>query len=94
MSDWDVLVARDDLRHVEVREAAPRAPLADGEVRLEVERFALTANNITYGLIGEAFGYWKFFPAEGGLGRIPVWGFARVVASQAADTPVGLRVFG
>ena len=94
MSDWDVLVARDDLRHVEVREAAPRAPRADGEVRLEVERFALTANNITYGLIGEAFGYWKFFPAEGGLGRIPVWGFARVVESQAAETPVGLRVFG
>ena len=94
MSDWDVLVARDDLRHVEVREAAPRAPLADGEVRLEVERFALTANNITYGLIGEAFGYWKFFPAEGELGRIPVWGFARVVESQAAETPVGLRVFG
>ena len=40
MSDWDVLVAKDDLRKIEVREAAPRAPLADGEVRLEVERFS------------------------------------------------------
>ena len=39
MSDWDVLVAKDDLRKIEVRVAAPRAPLADGEVRLEVERF-------------------------------------------------------
>lgn len=94
MSDWDVLVAKDDLRKIEVREAAPRAPLADGEVRLEVERFSLTANNITYGLIGEAFGYWKFFPAGEGLGRIPVWGFAKVVESNAADAPVGLRVFG
>lgn len=94
MSHWDVLVARDDLSKVELRHAADKAPLTEGEVRLEVERFALTANNITYGAMGDAFGYWKFFPAEGGWGRIPVWGFARVVESQAPDAPVGLRLFG
>ena len=66
----------------------------DGEVRLEVERFSLTANNITYGVIGDAFGYWKFFPAPDGLGRIPVWGFATVTESKVADAPVGLRLFG
>lgn len=94
MSHWDVLVARDDLSKVELRHAADKAPLAEGEVRLEVERFALTANNITYGAMGDAFGYWKFFPAEGGWGRIPVWGFARVVESNTPDAPVGLRLFG
>lgn len=94
MSDWDLLVMRDNLRQVELRRNAPRTPLADGEVRLAIERFALTANNITYGAMGDSFGYWRFFPAPEGMGRIPVWGFARVTESAAPDVPVGLRVFG
>ena len=93
MAGWDVVIDKADLRRAEVR-PAPDAPLADGEARLAVESFALTANNITYGVIGEQFGYWKFFPAPEGLGRIPVWGFARVVESRAPDAPVGLRLFG
>ncbi len=94
MAAWDILVDRNDLRRVEKRLAPDPVPLADGESRLEVERFALTANNITYGVIGDRFGYWKFFPAPQGLGRIPVWGFARVVESTSPDIPVGLRLFG
>ena len=94
MTAWDVLINRDDLRRVELRHAAEKIDLAEGEVLLEVERFALTANNITYGAMGDSFGYWKFFPAPEGLGRIPVWGFARVVDSKAPDAPVGLRIFG
>ncbi|WP_374571423.1 DUF2855 family protein [Phenylobacterium sp.] len=93
MSEWDLLIDRKDLRRAELREfEAP--PLAEGEARLAVERFSLTANNVTYGLIGDAFGYWKFFPAPEPFGRIPVWGFATVVESRAADAPVGLRLFG
>lgn len=91
---WDVLVDRKDLRRAKVRQSPGNQALADGEVELEVERFALTANNITYGVIGDAFGYWKFFPAPGELGRIPVWGFAKVVRSETPDVPVGLRIFG
>ena len=93
MAGWDLLVDRKDLRKAQIVSAEAPA-LADGEVRLEVERFSLTANNITYGIIGDAFGYWKFFPAPDGLGRIPVWGFATVTESRAADVPVGLRLFG
>ncbi|MFN3513185.1 MAG: DUF2855 family protein [Phenylobacterium sp.] len=92
--DWDLLVDRKDLRRAEIRQAPGNAALADGEVELEVERFALTANNVTYGAIGDAFGYWKFFPAADGWGRIPVWGFARVTRSAAPEVPVGLRLFG
>lgn len=93
MPAWDLLIDRKDLRRTELREfQAPE--LADGEVRLAVERFAMTANNVTYGLIGDAFGYWKFFPAPDPFGRIPVWGFATVVDSKAPDAPVGLRLFG
>jgi hypothetical protein len=52
---------------------------------LRAARFGLTANNITYGLLDEGLGYWTFFPAQDGWGRIPVWGFAEVVASAHPD---------
>lgn len=93
MDAWDMQVARDDLRRSRIV-PAPVRDLADGEARLEVESFALTANNVTYAAIGDAFGYWKFFPAPDGWGRIPAWGFARVVESRSADAPAGLRLFG
>lgn len=32
-------------------------------VTFEVERFAFTANNLTYFMMGEKLGYWQFFPA-------------------------------
>lgn len=90
---WDLLVAKDNLRRAEVRDAAP-APLNDGEVRLAIESFALTANNITYAVFGEAMKYWDFFPAPEGFGRVPVWGHARVEASNHPDIAVGQRFYG
>lgn len=94
MRGWDLLVDRGDLTKTALVETDPDAPLAEGEALLEVESFALTANNVTYGAVGDQIGYWKFFPAPAGQGRIPVWGYARVVRSNAADAPVGLRLFG
>lgn len=94
MRGWDLLVDRADLRKTALAQIDPEAPLAEGEALLEVESFALTANNVTYGAVGDRIGYWKFFPAPDGQGRIPVWGYARVVRSNAADAPVGLRLFG
>lgn len=38
--------------------------------------------------------YWKFFPAEGDWGRIPVWGVAEVATSEHQDLKQGQRVFG
>jgi len=94
MTGWDLLVDRTDLRKTAFAPSDPGAPLADGEALLEVESFALTANNVTYGAVGDQIGYWKFFPAPEGQGRIPVWGYARVVRSSAPDAPEGLRLFG
>jgi hypothetical protein len=96
MQAWDFLVDRVDLSKTEVRAAggAGSPTLADGEVLFEIERFSLTANNITYGVVGEQLGYWRFFPAPDGWGRIPVWGFARAVASRAADVEEGTRLYG
>lgn len=93
MTSWDLLTARDDVRRIEVR-TGPTAEPADGEVLLEVERFALTTNNITYGVLGDSLGYWRFFPAPAGWGRIPAWGFARVVGSRVPGVAEGLRVYG
>jgi hypothetical protein len=70
------------------------APLEDGEVLVHVDRFALTANNITYGVVGEKIGYWKFFPVDDDWGVIPVWGFADVVDSKTAGIEIGERLYG
>ena len=43
----------------------PLPPLGDGALRLRMESFSVTANNVTYAVVGDAFGYWNFFPGEG-----------------------------
>ena len=71
---WTFAVARDDLSRTTLADGAAPA-LADGEALLRVDRVGLTANNVTYGVLGEAFRYWEFFPTEPGLGVVPLWGF-------------------
>jgi hypothetical protein len=89
----DFLVKRKDLR--ECRIAESQAPqVGDGEALLRVDTFGLTANNVTYGVMGEAMSYWDFFPAAGGWGRLPMWGFAEVERSEAEGVAAGTRVYG
>jgi len=89
----DFLVKRDDLRECRVVESPP-PELESGQALLAVDSFGLTANNITYAVLGEAMSYWDFFPAEEGWGRVPMWGFAEVEKSEAGGVDVGARVFG
>jgi hypothetical protein len=63
-------------------------------MQLRIERFALTANTVTYGLLGQRLGYWDLFAAPSGWGRIPAWGFACVVASAVPEIAVGERFYG
>ena len=73
----------------------PPSTLSEGQARLRIERFALTANNVTYAASGFAIGYWKFFPtAEKEWGLVPVWGFAEVVESTSDVVAVGERFYG
>jgi hypothetical protein len=65
-----------------------------GEALLHIERFALTANNMTYAAHGVDMAYWHFFPAPEGFGIVPVWGFAAVVESHAEGVAVGDRFYG
>lgn len=91
----DFLVRRDDLRVHRTDEGdAAATSVPDGSVQLRVERFGLTANNLTYGVFGDALGYWRFFPAPEGWGRIPVWGFGEVTASGVDGIAPGDRFYG
>ena len=69
-----------------------------GQILVKIDRFAYTANNITYAATGDVIRYWEFFPSVGAhkeqMGVIPVWGFADVVASKADGIPVGDRIYG
>lgn len=86
-------VSRDDLHRTRVVESEP-ATLADGEARLAVRRFGFSANNVTYAVFGDLMGYWSFFPAEEGWGRIPVWGFAEVAEANGSGLTKGELVYG
>jgi Protein of unknown function (DUF2855) len=90
----DFLVRRDDLRTTRVEDPPDEPELHDGEARLRIERFGFTANNVTYGAFGEQMGYWRFFPAPDGWGRIPVWGFGAVADSRADGIAEGQRFYG
>lgn len=90
-------VERRDLTNFRAVEVEPAAPEV-GEVRLAVDRFAFTANNLTYGAAGDLLGYWQFFPAADNAddrwGILPVWAFADVVESTVESVPVGERLYG
>jgi hypothetical protein len=89
----DFLVKRDDLREYRIAESEVPAP-ESGQALLRVDSFGLTANNITYAVMGEAMSYWDFFPAADGWGRVPMWGFAEVERSEVAGVEAGTRVYG
>lgn len=89
----DVYIDRADLHRGEIVEVHA-GPLDPGQVRLAVDAFALTANNVTYAAIGDLLQYWSFFPAPGAWGRVPVWGYADVVETTVDDLPVGTRLYG
>lgn len=72
-------------------------PLSGKSVRARIDRFAFTANNVTYAATGEQLSYWQFFPASvdsGDWGLVPAWGFATVVSSSVDELPIGERLFG
>lgn len=84
---------KNDLTDLTINEEALPL-LGDGEVRLRIESFSVTANNVTYAVIGDQFGYWNFFPAEEGYGVVPMWGHAVVEDTRHDEIKVGERVYG
>lgn len=94
MTTLTLLVRQDQLGTTRIAAAEP-VPLAQGQVRVRVDSFALTSNNITYAAFGDAMNYWQFFPTgEAGWGIVPVWGFGAVVQSLHPGVAVGERLYG
>lgn len=93
---FDFLVRKSALTETRIQPAADAnaVELAPGQVVAAVDKFAFTANNITYAVFGDMMRYWDFYPAPEGWGRIPVWGFADVVRSNCPELKAGERLFG
>tara|TARA_R110002110_G_scaffold415765_3_gene655333 strand:- start:101622 stop:102731 length:1110 start_codon:yes stop_codon:yes gene_type:complete len=88
-------VRKDDWAATRIVRADLVTSLAANEVLFEIDRLALTSNNISYAAYGDELGYWRFFPADDeGWGRIPAMGWASVAASAHPDVRVGERVWG
>jgi hypothetical protein len=70
------------------------APLAEGQVLVAIDKFGLTANNVSYAVTGDNIGYWQFYPVEDGWGIVPVWGCGTVIQSSCGNIPAGERLWG
>ena len=57
MHTTQLQVRKDQLAQTRLHTTADQ-PLAAGQVRVRIDHFALTANNITYAAFGDAMGYW------------------------------------
>ncbi len=100
ISSWAIDIDRDDISQAILLEEALPA-LNPGEIAVQIDCYAMTANNVTYavfgkpsGLFGPDAGYWDFFAERGAKGRLPVWGFATVVESNAEGIEKGARFYG
>jgi len=96
MKATDFIVARNDLQPCKsiATELPDAAALPSDALLVKVDRFAFTANNITYAVLGDQMKYWSLFPAPQGFGNIPVWGFGEVIASKHPGVAEGERLFG
>jgi len=102
-----LLMQRQQLEQLRLDPVGPAPAAAEGEVVLRLDCFALTTNNITYAVYGEAMNYWDFFPVANwdrardqdrdqgrDWGQMPVWGYADVIDSTVPEIETGQRYFG
>jgi len=96
MKAADFIVGRSDLQQCKVIEIQlpDAAKLSDEALLVKVTRFAFTANNVTYAVLGDQLKYWSLFPAPEGFGNVPVWGFGEVIASKHPNIAAGEVLFG
>lgn len=90
----ELWVDRNDYRSTKVVSADIPRPDA-GEILVSIDKFAMTANNVTYAASGDMFGYWQFYPTgEDPWGKVTVWGIGEVVESRVDGISVGERLYG
>jgi hypothetical protein len=90
----ELWIDRNDYRHTKVASADIPSP-GEGEILVSIDKFAMTANNVTYAASGDVFGYWQFYPTgEDPWGKVTVWGIGEVVESRVEGIAVGERLYG
>ena len=90
----ELWVDRTDYRHTQVMRGNIPQP-GDGQILVAIDKFAMTANNVTYAAAGNLFGYWQFYPTgEDPWGKVTVWGIGEVISSQLKEIDVGERLYG
>ncbi|GIT36809.1 MAG: hypothetical protein Ct9H300mP6_06770 [Gammaproteobacteria bacterium] len=87
-------VKKNDWTDTRINSTSFDGNLEEDQVLFAIDRFALTANNISYCLAGDTLGYWQFFPTTDGYGRVPAMGYANVAASNHSEIKVGDRFWG
>ena len=90
----DFLINRSNIRDFKFAKFDGTAELQHNQIRCKIGQFAFTANNVTYATTGDVLKYWDFFPAADGWGKLPVWGFADVVASAHPEIDTSERIYG
>jgi hypothetical protein len=90
----ELRVSRDRIAVCEAVQTEPPGELAEDAALLRVDRFGLSANNVSYAAMGDELGYWRVFPAPAGWGLVPAWGYATVVDSRVEGVAVGDQVSG
>jgi hypothetical protein len=98
-SAWAINIDRDDVTKTELVTAD--TSVSHGEILVQIDSYAMTANNVTYavygkpsGLFGNDQGYWDFFAESNEPGRLPVWGFATVLVSDFEGVAPGDSFYG
>ena len=89
----ELRVNRGNFRETKIVEYDAPA-LGENEILVRIDKFGLTANNVSYAVSGDMIGYWKFYPAADPFGNVPVWGMADVVQSSSDEIVVGERLWG
>jgi len=90
----ELWIDKSDFRNTRTVETS-QPELGEGEIRVAIDKFAVTSNNVGYAVSGDMIGYWKFFPTgEEPWGKVTVWGMADVVESKSPDIEVGERLYG
>lgn len=96
MKSTDFVVARNYLQQCKFIETQrpDTGHLPADTLLVKIDRFAFTANNITYAVLGDQLKYWQLFPAPENFGNIPVWGFGEVIFSRHPAIAEGEHLFG
>ncbi len=96
---WNLLIEKNQIHQTSLSTESATVLKSD-QVEARLTTFALTANNITYAVLGNSLGamasmgYWDFFPYDDQHGLLPVWGFAEVSESKSEALPIGTELYG